>query len=196
MVKAVCLRVAISSATDMEQDCRRSYQRPHETSASWRGTGQAGDRETHHLPGLPSSHASTVTKLHEYHISNGYITASSLCLAPETLASKLFCLGCSNGCHLSSLSHLPPPCSPTAQHDHISPTANLVPQAGPDTLQQPLPHLGRVPFPTALLSSTLRPLAHLFVRCRPWSLFPTLWFPVLLILQNPVHITHSGMETT
>jgi len=85
-----------------------SYQRPHETSASWRGMGQAGDRETHHLPGLPSSHASAVTKLHECHISNGYVTASSLRLAPETPASKVFCLGCSNGCHLSSLSHLPP----------------------------------------------------------------------------------------
>lgn len=55
---------------------------------------------------------------------------------------------------------------------------------------------GDSPLPTVLLSSTLRTLAHLFVWCCPWSLFPTLWFPVLLILQNSVHITRSGTETT
>ena len=185
----------------MEQDRHRSYQWPHETSASWRGTGQAGDRETHHLPGLPSSHASTVTKPHEYHISHGSITASSLCLAPETPACEVFCLGCYNGCHLSSLSHLPPPGSPTTQCDHVSPTANFsVPQLAQIHSTILLLTFGDSPLPTVLLSSTPRTLAHLFVWCCPWSLFPALWFPhsalVLLILQNSVHITHSGTETT
>ena len=102
-----------------------------ETSASCRGMGQAGDTETQHLPGIPPSCASTVTNLRKFHVSNGYSIASSLCTAPETPASDIFCLGCPKGSRLSSLSSLlhaadlkhsviKSPPLPPPQHHHLA----------------------------------------------------------------------------